>query len=542
MNKPIYVLGSGLSHDGSACLMKNGKIIVGIEKERLTKIKHDGFNDNDAIRYCLNAAGITFKDVDLFVEKYTVNEKHKPDDVIKRRGRIIPEYLPIVRIGHHIAHAYSAVGTSPFSESAVIVCDGMGGSIDSCLDHDIRLVPSDIAKLSKSDYIDYFEKESYYKFFNNNVIPVFKDYSRFNFNDLNRYKIAPYDIEHSIGGLYGGASKFVFGNDFNEGKLMGLAPYGKSGRFSGELFLMKDARVKINYDLIENLGLKDTNIKDNFQYCADLAKWVQEQTEEALFYLLNEYYEMYSSDNLCYAGGLALNAVANGKITQNTPFKNVYIQPAAGDNGLAIGACYYGWMKVLNKEKVPFNGNPYFGIKYDTSESSLCKYLDDNYVITKPGNLEEVVAKHISEGKVVGCFRKGSEFGPRALGNRSILADLLYLLNGFILSFYPELSQRSIDFIHDAYIIVLVTIVIKSLSTINIVGALRSGGDNRFIIIIDMVAAWFFGIPVCYIVLFYTDLPLFLAFAAPMVEDMVKAVLSTFRVIGEKWQRTINVS
>ncbi|CAQ84222.1 MULTISPECIES: carbamoyltransferase family protein [Photorhabdus] len=423
MNKPIYVLGSGLSHDGSACLMKNGKIIVGIEKERLTKIKHDGFNDNDAIRYCLNAAGITFKDVDLFVEKYTVNEKHKPDDVIKRRGRIIPEYLPIVRIGHHIAHAYSAVGTSPFSESAVIVCDGMGGSIDSCLDHDIRLVPSDIAKLSKSDYIDYFEKESYYKFFNNNVIPVFKDYSRFNFNDLNRYKIAPYDIEHSIGGLYGGASKFVFGNDFNEGKLMGLAPYGKSGRFSGELFLMKDARVKINYDLIENLGLKDTNIKDNFQYCADLAKWVQEQTEEALFYLLNEYYEMYSSDNLCYAGGLALNAVANGKITQNTPFKNVYIQPAAGDNGLAIGACYYGWMKVLNKEKVPFNGNPYFGIKYDTSESSLCKYLDDNYVITKPGNLEEVVAKHISEGKVVGCFRKGSEFGPRALGNRSILAD-----------------------------------------------------------------------------------------------------------------------
>ncbi|MER2473157.1 MATE family efflux transporter [Photorhabdus laumondii] len=122
------------------------------------------------------------------------------------------------------------------------------------------------------------------------------------------------------------------------------------------------------------------------------------------------------------------------------------------------------------------------------------------------------------------------------------LTVLLYLLNGFILSFYPELSQRSIDFIHDAYFIVLVTIIIRSLSTINIVGTLRSGGDNRFIIIIDMVAAWFFGIPLCYIILFYTDLPLFLAFAAPMVEDMVKAALSTFRVIGEKWQRTISVS
>ncbi|RAW94464.1 MULTISPECIES: MATE family efflux transporter [unclassified Photorhabdus] len=123
-----------------------------------------------------------------------------------------------------------------------------------------------------------------------------------------------------------------------------------------------------------------------------------------------------------------------------------------------------------------------------------------------------------------------------------LLAVLLYLLNGFILSFYPGLSQRSIDFIQGAYFIVLFTIVIRSLSTINIVGALRSGGDNRFIIIMDVVAAWFFGIPLCYIILFYTDLPLFLAFIAPMVEDMVKAVLSTFRVIGEKWQRTISVS
>ncbi|PHM64016.1 multidrug efflux protein NorA [Xenorhabdus stockiae] len=122
-----------------------------------------------------------------------------------------------------------------------------------------------------------------------------------------------------------------------------------------------------------------------------------------------------------------------------------------------------------------------------------------------------------------------------------LLAALLYLLNGFILSFYPELSQRSIDFVDAAYSIVLFTIVIRSLSTVNIVGTLRSGGDNRFIITIDVVAAWFFGIPLCYLILFHTDLPLFLVFAAPMVEDMVKAVLSTFRVIGKKWQRTINV-
>jgi carbamoyltransferase len=215
----------------------------------------------------------------------------------------------------------------------------------------------------------------------------------------------------------------VFGRDFSEGKLMGLGPYGNSGRFSGELFLKHQSRVMINYDLIEDLALKDVNIKTDFQYCADFAKWIQEQTEEAVFYLLNEYHRMYPSDNLCCAGGLALNAVANGKIIHNTPFKNVYIQPAAGDNGLAIGACYYGWMKVLNKDKVPFNGNPYFGKKYDCAEPKLKELLGDGYRVNKPANLEQVVARYISEGKVVGCFRNGSEFGPRALGNRSILAD-----------------------------------------------------------------------------------------------------------------------
>ena len=116
MTKPIYILGTGLSHDGSTYLLKDGKIIVALEKERITKVKHDGFNDNLTIQYCLDAAGITFKDLTLVVQECTANPILKPEEVIKRSSRIIPQEMSVVNISHHIAHAYSAVGTSPFHE------------------------------------------------------------------------------------------------------------------------------------------------------------------------------------------------------------------------------------------------------------------------------------------------------------------------------------------------------------------------------------------------------------------------------------------
>ena len=112
MSKPIYILGTGLSHDGSSCLLKDGKIAVAIEKERISRKKHDGYNDNLTVKYCLDAEGITFNDISLVVEKNTVNMVHDADAEELKKNRIIPEDIPIVTISHHLAHAYSVIGTS----------------------------------------------------------------------------------------------------------------------------------------------------------------------------------------------------------------------------------------------------------------------------------------------------------------------------------------------------------------------------------------------------------------------------------------------
>lgn len=425
MSKPIYILGAGLSHDGSTCLMKDGQIIVAIEKERLTKIKHDGFNDNATVQYCLEAAGITFKDIDLVVEENDINLEHDREDLERRKGRIIPKNIPTVRISHHLAHAYSAIGTSPFDEMGIVVMDGRGSSLDNCIDAPSNTLPLEYQNMREEDKCHYFEKESYYVYKDGKLKTVFKDFSRYFINDYEKYPIAPNDIEHSIAELYGGASRYVFKKQYNEGKLMGLAPYGRPNSFTGELFILEGNRVFINYETIENLRLK-TNLDfwDNFQYFADLAYWVQSETERSIKYLFCQYYKLYPMENVAYAGGLALNAVCNGKLLTFTPFKNLYIQPAAADNGLSIGCCYYGWMEVMKKERVRHNGSTYFGKVYseDVIRSALKKY-ENCIVYIKHNNYIKATAKYLEEGKVVAWFQDGSEFGPRALGNRSILAD-----------------------------------------------------------------------------------------------------------------------
>jgi len=429
MRKPIYILGTGLSHDGSSCLLKDGKIIVAIEKERLTKRKHDGFNDNLTIQYCLDAAGITFKDIDLVVEESTTNSILKPDEITKRANRIIPKDIQTVVISHHLAHAYSAIGTSPFDESAIVVMDGQGSSLDTCIDVDVQKnLPSDIVNLAEDQKKFYWEKESYYVFKNGKMNAVFKDFSKYCLWNRLEYPVAPYDMEHSIAEFYGGISHYVFDEEFCEGKLMGLAPYGRPDLFSFDAFKFENNRVFLKYDWMKNidpyLGGKYQCFSEYFQYYADLAYWAQQQIEKAIIYLFNSYYNIYPHENVAYAGGLALNAVANGKLHNATPFSNFYFQPAAGDNGLSIGCCYYGWIEILEQEKIKHNRSTYFGKTHKQEEinSSISKY-EDLLIINKPDNYIKECAAFLAEGKILGWFQDASEFGPRALGNRSILAD-----------------------------------------------------------------------------------------------------------------------
>lgn len=421
--KPTYVLGTGLSHDGSACLLKDGRICVAIEKERITRQKHDGLNDRDAIRYCLDAEGINIDDVSLVVQNANFGMMAMGNEWWEG-SRIIRDSTPIVTISHHLAHAYSAVGTSSFDEAAVLVIDGCGNALDECMDLEGATLPPDLPTDELRTL--FFEKDSYYSFRDGKLTTIYKDFSPWGMANR-RYPMYPNTTMHSIGGLYLAASVYVFNGFEDAGKLMGLAPYGRPGIYDFEIFDLRDGRAFVRYDWMSNFKKPShmyEQFKANFQYYADIAYWVQREVERAILYIADSRFQLSPSENLAYSGGVALNAVANRRILKESPFENLYIQPAAGDNGLAVGCAYYGWMHVLGKERQPHDGSPFMGRSYSLpSRQSAIEGHEDQITVLNSRDYVHETAEMLARGKVVAWFQGGAEFGPRALGHRSILAD-----------------------------------------------------------------------------------------------------------------------
>lgn len=419
---PAYVLGTGLSHDGSACLLRNGEICVAIEKERVTRVKHDGFNDTPAITYCLDAAGIGIADLSLIVQNANFG-MFEQGNLWFRGPRVIGSQVPVVTISHHLAHAYSAIGTSPFEESAILVIDGCGSGFDECVDLDSVIVPEqplvDLKHL-------YFEKDSYYEFRENKMRPVYKDFSPWGMAHK-EHLMYPNTTLHSIGGVYLAVSMYIFNGFEDPGKLMGLAPYGRPGIHDFQIFDLRDGRAFVRYDWIKAFRRPARTVEQfraRFQEYADLAYWVQKELERAVLYIANSRYQLRPNRNLCYAGGVALNAVANTRLIKGSSFSNVYIQPAAGDNGLSVGCAYYGWLQVLKRERVFHGGSTTFGATYtdDAVKAALNDHVDE-LIVSTPDDYIKEAAELLAQGHIVAWFQDGAEFGPRALGNRSILAD-----------------------------------------------------------------------------------------------------------------------
>jgi len=388
MKKHIYVLGTGTSHNGSACLLKDGKICVAIEKERITKIKHDGFNDTDAIGYCLNAEGITIHDVDLIVQNSNFGSfKYGNDYHYGYRPFTDESGVPIVTISHHLAHAYSTIGTCPFEEFNVLVMDGCGNAFDDCVDIHGADIP-DLEKIRLQPQL-YLEKDSYYTFKKNQCASLYKDFSELGYL-FRDYPMHPSITKHTIGGLYGAVSTYCFGNREDLGKLMGLSPYGRPGIFKEDVFELKDGRVFVNYDWMDRYRTPARSYMDfkaRFQYYADIAFGIQKEVERAILYIVNARLELSPHNNLCYSGGTALNAVANAKILELCDIKRIYIEPAAGDNGLALGCAFYGWLEVLKKEKENHNGCTCFGMTYPSSR--IKKDMDELAVSIDPVKLKQ---------------------------------------------------------------------------------------------------------------------------------------------------------
>lgn len=425
LNNPLYVLGTGLSHNGSAVLLADGKVIVGIEKERITRKKHDGGNDTDAIAYCLKAAGIGLEQVSLVVQ--CANFEKDEINLIHYAGkRIFPADFkaPVVAISHHLAHAWSAFGTAPFNKGHIFVLDGCGSPFSQC--DDVALLNLNEEEMHQQPNAMYCEKDSFYRIEDDSLITLVKDFSEVSLhNNLLKQWKSP--TKHSIGGLYSTVSNYCFGNMDDAGKLMGLAPYGTKNAIKMPAFDYADGRVFVSERISTVLTQPASDfamLKKHFQHYADIACWIQHEVEEAILYTLKNRIEQHEVTHLCYAGGVALNALANARIKRELGLEQLYIEPASGDNGLALGCAYYGWMQVLKQPKVKHDGNTCFGYTYKSNEiEQAITAFANTLIATSLDDVAEKTAELLAQQKILGWYQQGAEFGPRALGRRSILAN-----------------------------------------------------------------------------------------------------------------------
>ncbi len=434
--KHSYILGlNTYDHDVSACLLRDGVIAFAIAKERITREKHATGFYKEVIEYCLNAEGISIDDVDLIVRNcyiLPVEEMEKRlshqdmptflDAEERLQASNHPLFLSksdkVVTISHHLAHAYSAFAACPFNDGVIMVVDGVGS-----YSSDVRESFSPADKASPLAR----ESESYYKFDDCKIETLRKIWME----PRRGYFSQEFYNMQGLGALYSRVSTYVFG-DWNKcGELMGLAPYGRPERVK-PLLALKDGGLDVpdwseefNQPWLPYAG-QSWEASSSMQHWQDLAWRVQDDTENVLLARAIWLRETTGAKNLCIAGGVALNCVANGRIAREAGFDNVWIQPAAGDDGIAIGCAYYGHLAVQKKQRSFVMNNAYFGVNYsDEDVRSLCNKPLIRLVtrVTHSKNICTDTARVLAEGRIVGWFQGRSEFGPRALGNRSILAD-----------------------------------------------------------------------------------------------------------------------
>ncbi|MBS0528836.1 MAG: carbamoyltransferase [Proteobacteria bacterium] len=431
-----YVLGlNTYDHDVSACLLRDGAIAFAIAKERITREKHASGFYKEVIDYCLDAEGITIDDVDLVVRNCYILPVPEMEDRLIYQD--MPGFLPaeerldandhpyfrsrsdkVVSISHHLAHAYSAFACSPFDDGVIMIVDGVGSYRSDVTE---PFPASDTATpLAR-------ESESYYKFSGKTIECLKKVWME---PDRGFLSDEFYNMP-GLGALYSRASTYIFG-DWNKcGELMGLAPYGRRDQIK-PLMDITDNRLTVprwsaefNQPYIADTGGK-WETSPSMRHWEDLAWRVQDDTEKVLLARANWLRETTGAKNLSIAGGVALNCVANGRVAREAGFENVWIQPAAGDDGIAIGCAYYGWLEVLKQRRGFVMEHAYVGRSYsaeDVRAATQRSMVKVQTTAVKSSNIYAETAKLLADQKVIGWFQDRSEFGPRALGNRSLIAD-----------------------------------------------------------------------------------------------------------------------
>tara|TARA_Y100000996_G_scaffold95340_1_gene68006 strand:- start:4019 stop:5836 length:1818 start_codon:yes stop_codon:yes gene_type:complete len=428
----MYILGiSAYYHDSAACILKDGKIIGAAQEERFTRKKHDQNFPINAIKYCLKEAGISASDLDFvaFYDKPFLKFERILETYLSYAPKGISSFLKAMplwikkklwiksliqdEVGfngkilfpeHHASHAASAFYASPFKDAAFLTMDGVG----------------EWATTSYGIGIG-------------NKLEVLADIK----------------FPNSLGLLYSAFTYYTgFRVNSGEYKVMGLAPYGEAKYkdliYDNLIDVKDDGSFKMDMSYFDyNVGLTMTNKKFNnlfggpprepeselTQKEMDLARSIQEVSEEIVLKIAKHVKSVTNQKYLCLAGGVALNCVANGKLLRSGIFDDIFIQPAAGDAGGALGCAYIVWYQHLGnvrktEGKTDFINGAYLGPEF--SNEAIKTFLEDkNYKFKKLSNeeLPEKIADLINEQNVIGWFQGRMEFGPRALGARTIIGD-----------------------------------------------------------------------------------------------------------------------
>jgi carbamoyltransferase len=438
----LNILGiNGYHGDSAACLVVDGKLVAAIEEERIRRVKHWAGFPIEAIRFCLDYAGLRVTDLDHIAigrdpsahlhNKILFSLRKRPSfSAIKDRlanmgkvrdvKRILAAELDVDpgsikaelhNVEHHRAHMASSFFLSPFESAAVMTIDGFGDFVSTMFGS------GQGGKLKVDQWVQF---------------------------------------PHSMGLFYTACTQYIgFSRYGDEYKVMGLAPYGEPEYLDAfrEIIVLKDrGKFELNLDYfrhhsegvemqwengspemgpvftdkwVERFGPVRDREQPLEQHHKNLARSLQVMAEEVYFHTLNHLAGTVDGERLCLAGGCAYNSVANGKIYERTPFRDVHIHPAAGDAGTAVGAAYWVWHETLGRPRDFELPHAFWGPDYDDAQvrSAINASGLEHQWIEDEGELVARTVDRLVEGDVIGWFQGRSEWGPRALGNRSIIVD-----------------------------------------------------------------------------------------------------------------------
>ncbi|MBN1881679.1 MAG: carbamoyl transferase [Deltaproteobacteria bacterium] len=408
-------------HDTGASLATD-KRLWAISEERLNRQKHSGLFPEHSIRYVLRAAGLAgINDVDAIVGM--AHPDKKGVDRFEKTVRKVLDYSgSIYTISHHEAHAASTYYTSPFDDASIMVVDGLGSEAFAVGTQ--NKIPFMLRALNEKKRRRFHEVQSFFHGRGTDFSTISKQYT------------LP-DYQNGLGLIYMATSVFLNFGDFGSGKVMGLAPYGGKDNSFYRKFC----------ELVEGVAL--TKSEKNFvrhiekfqkafyptipvrtrqplpdEIYTEIAYTVQDITEKYLIEIANHLYKISPSQNLCYAGGVGLNSVANKKILDNSPFENIFIQPASCDSGLALGCALYGAHAIMGKKQGTYRfKNAYLGCPYGEEKIIAAVNATRGIGYKKDSDIVKTTARLLADGKIIGWFEGASEIGPRALGHRSIICD-----------------------------------------------------------------------------------------------------------------------